>query len=665
MQLPLDEMEQFLRSYYKEELLEFVQGYPKDNITFTIDWSSLYQFNPDIADDAQIQPEYFIRGFEHVLQTIDLPVDIAVENARVGFCNVTPDVRVNELRKDHIGHYIGVYGRVSEMTQVNPEVQEPIAICQTCAAEIEMLDVGDEIELPRECPSCGEFTEYEFSHDKSESRDKQLIELSTLAEETGASQSDTLMVEVYDDLVGQVEAGDTLRLNGILKFDVNELVGGNKIDRSPGILLDCRGIDSEEQTFDDFEAERLDEIKAIAERKDLFEALTDSYAPHILTDEYGNVQKLGLVLQQFGGVRRKLPNGKERKRDINILLVGDPGAGKSQYLGEADAIAPKSVMASGKGATPAGLTATAEQSDLTNSWTLSAGALVLANNGLACIDEFDKMNDNTRKSMHEALEDQQVPINKAGINTTLSTKCSVLAAANPEHGRYARFEPLSEQIDLGPTMIQRFDLIFAMVDTQDTDRDKRIVKHQLAFDDVQEPEIEMDLLREYIAYARQRIQPSWTDADNLRDMIAEYYADLRERSTGDDGYSDIGPRVTDSLRRLSEASARARLSDTVEVQDVKRACDLMDYHIGQVALDENGEITQAGGDKSILEKKAEEQGEREKRHETICAYLEGNTFTPSDIARDLGMPREQVKDDLKRLVERERVDKLPNERYEA
>lgn len=648
---------EFLTNYCRENISQLEAG---DKDRLIIDYGELHQYDPSLAERSLHNHTEELRNFRQALPDVDLPIPVG--DNPVGIGSVKPDKAVSELREEHLGEYIGVRGRVSEVTQVKPKATKVFFKCNTCGNTKE-YPVHNTVFMPQGC-NCDR-PAWEEVEEQWEYKDHQLIKLSTLPEEDGTDTTSEVTVHCYNDLAGDVTTGDIVRVNGPLVHDNEDLEKDTYPSARRDWYLVAKAIDSEEQTFDDFEAERLDEIREISNRDDLFDALVDSYAPHILTDEYGDIQKLGLVLQQFGGVKRKLPNGKERKRDINILLVGDPGAGKSQYLGEADAIAPKSVMASGKGATPAGLTATAEQSDLTNSWTLSAGALVLANNGIACIDEFDKMNDNTRKSMHEALEDQQVPINKAGINTTLSTKCSVLAAANPEHGRYDRFEPLSEQIDLGPTMIQRFDLIFAMVDTQDTDRDKRVVKHQLAFDDAEEPEIEMSLLREYIAYARQRIQPRWENADTLRDMIAEYYADLRERSTGDDGYSDIGPRVTDSLRRLSEASARARLSDTVEVQDVKRACDLMDYHIGQVALDEDGEITQASGDKSVIEKKAEEQGEREKRHDTIVSYLEGNTVPLSDISRDLGIEREQLKADLKRLVERDRVGKEANERYSA
>jgi len=276
LKLPIDDMVEFFRRYHKEELLEFAQGYPKDNTTFVIDWSELFKYDNDLADVTLSEPERYIVGWEHALREVDLPIPTELTNARVGFRNVTPDLSVNEIRQGHMGEYIGVYGRVSEITQVNPEVQNPIAICKDCGAEVEMLDMGDEVQLPRDCPTCDEFVEYELSDKKTEARDKQLIELNTLAEESAGSETDSLMVEVYDDLVGNVSAGDTLRMNGILRYDANDMVGGDSLDRMPDIVLDCLGIDSENQTFDEFEAERIDEIKEIAERDDLFQALVDS-----------------------------------------------------------------------------------------------------------------------------------------------------------------------------------------------------------------------------------------------------------------------------------------------------------------------------------------------------------------------------------------------------
>jgi len=203
---------------------------------------------------------------------------------------------------------------------------------------------------------------------------------------------------------------------------------------------------------------------------------------------------------------------------------------------------------------------------------LDAGALVLASGGMASIDEFDKMGSGVRKSMHEAMEDQRVPINKAGINTVLPTETAILAAANPAGGEFDRFEHLTSQIDLEAPLISRFDLIFGLVDTADSEWDERIARSQYGDGETDQP-IDDELLTEYVAYARQNVQPSITDGGLVEERLVEWYVEKRDEHAETEGLN-IGPRTNDALRRLSEASARMRLSDTVEMEDAERAIEL-------------------------------------------------------------------------------------------
>jgi len=213
----------------------------------------------------------------------------------------------------------------------------------------------------------------------------------------------------------------------------------------------------------------------------------------------------------------------------------------------------------------------------------------MANNGVACIDEFDKMDASARKSIHEALENQEVPVTKAGINTTLPAKTAVIAAANPDGGEFNRFDNLTEQIDMEQPLVSRFDIIFALKDEQDEDRDETIAttQHDVAAGDFDvEPAIEYDLLREYIAYAR-RLEPTYA-SDDVKDRLVEYYVQLRKDAEDGD---EPGPRHNDSLRRIAQASARVRLSEDITMEDAERAIDMFKYTIGQVGLDEDGNVS--------------------------------------------------------------------------
>ncbi|ELY91445.1 ATP-binding protein [Natrialba taiwanensis] len=635
----IEDLQLFLRRYYKEDILELAQKYPNEQRSLEVDYADIYQYDPDLADDIHVQPEPFLDGFDEALRTFDVSIDVDLEKARVRIVNAEPNKRVNSLRSEDIERYISVTAQTEEITQVKPEIRVGVFKCKLCDTKNYAEKLGDTISPPNQCDGCERKAGFDFLRNESEIRDKQLINLKPLPEDSGGDTTGDLKVEAYGDLAGDVKAGDRIKVSGQLKMDVDSMQVETNPDASRDLYMRANGFEREQESFDDLETTRLDEIKELASRPDLYEALIRSFAPHILTDDYGDTLKLGTVLQLFGGVRRELPNGVTRRGDINVLLVGEPGTGKSQYLSASNEISPKGVKASGKGATAAGLTATAEQSELTGGWSLKAGALVMANNGHACIDEFDKMSDGARKSMHEALEDQEIPINKAGMNVTLPAQCSVLAAANPEYGRYDRTTPLSEQINLGPTLISRFDLIYGLTDSVNEERDKNISRHQLKTtgDDL-EPEIETDLLREYVAYARQNVRPSWPDGEP-EEELAEYYADLRDDSDDETMGPSIGPRMNDGLRRLSEASARARLSDEVETQDVERAMSLMNFHIGQVALDEEGNITQADGSKPVKQQKREEFAQLKP---DILEVIGEDELFQDEIARAVGHPESKV-----------------------
>jgi replicative DNA helicase Mcm len=289
----------------------------------------------------------------------------------------------------------------------------------------------------------------------------------------------------------------------------------------------------------------------------------------------------------------------------------------SQMLSYVENIAPRSVYTSGKGSSSAGLTAAAVRDDFGEGqqWTLEAGALVLADQGIAAIDELDKMNPDDRSAMHQALEQQEISINKAGINATLKSRCSLLGAANPKYGRFDQFEPIGEQIDLEPALISRFDLIFTVTDQPDAEEDANLADHIIqtnyagelnthremnATSDYSEeevanvtdtvaPTIEPELLRKYIAYAKRNCYPTMTEA--AKGAIRDFYVDLRAKGQDDDAPVPVTARKLEALVRLAEASARIRLSDTVEEEDSERVIQIVRSSMEDIGVDpETGEF---------------------------------------------------------------------------
>ena len=295
-------------------------------------------------------------------------------------------------------------------------------------------------------------------------------------------------------------------------------------------------------------------------------------------------------MQLFGGAVKELEDGTRLRGDIHILIVGDPGIGKSQILKYVSKLAPRSVYTSGKGTSGAGLTAAAVRDEL-GGWSLEAGALVLGDQGNVCVDELDKMRSEDRSALHEALEQQTVSIAKAGIMATLNTRCSVLAAANPKFGRFDRYKSVADQIDLPSPILSRFDLTFVIEDRPNVEKDRALAQHILKIHQSSnvDYEIEPELLRKYIAYARKNINPKLTD--EATKVLEEFYVSVRSGGVEEDTPVPITARQLEAIIRLAEASAKLQLKDKVEASDAHRAIALQRKTLEKIGLDpETGKI---------------------------------------------------------------------------
>ncbi|MCD2202961.1 LAGLIDADG family homing endonuclease [Halobacterium sp. KA-6] len=344
-------------------------------------------------------------------------------------------------------------------------------------------------------------------------------------------------------------------------------------------------------------------------------------------------------------------------------------------------IAPRSVYTSGKGSSSAGLTAAAVRDDFGDGqqWTLEAGALVLADQGVAAVDELDKMAADDRSAMHEALEQQKISISKAGINATLKARCSLLGAANPKYGRFDQYEPIGEQIDLEPALISRFDLIFTVTDEPDPEEDAKLARHILqtnyagelntqqeqlasanhtedevdAQTDTVAPAIDASLLRKYIAYSRRNCYP--TMSDEAREAIEDFYVDLRAEGQGEDSPVPVTARQLEALVRLGEASARVRLSDTVEVEDAERVIEIVRSCLQDIGVDpETGEY-----DADVVETgRSKTQRDRVKNVKAIIKEIEDEFDEGApveevlDRAEEVGMDASKAEHEIEKLKEK-------------
>ena len=293
----------------------------------------------------------------------------------------------------------------------------------------------------------------------------------------GGEQPQTLDVDVTDDLSGKVSPGDRVIINGILR-SMQRIVKGEK-STVFDIFLECNSIEIAEKEFEEVEIDEKaeDEIRTLSKDPMIYRMITHSIAPTI----YGSEDvKQAIALQLFGGIAKEMPDGTHLRGDIHVLLIGDPGIAKSQLLRYVVKLSPRAIYTSGQSSTAAGLTATAVKDEFGEGrWTLEAGALVLADMGVAAVDEMDKMEKGDRSALHEAMEQQSISVAKAGITATLKSRCALLGAANPKYGRFDMFGDISDQINMPPSLLSRFDLIFIMTDQPEQKRDLAIAEHIL------------------------------------------------------------------------------------------------------------------------------------------------------------------------------------------
>lgn len=573
---------------------QIVDNSRKDRKFVAVNFAELSKFDLDLTNELLENPEDAIKAAELAVAQFDLE---NIQGFKVRFFNLpdSQEIMIRNVRSAHIGRLMKVDGVVRQKSDVRPQVTAAKFECPVCGNVINVLQLEGSFKEPSKC-GCGR--KGKFMLLSKELVDAQGIVLEEVPENLeGGEQPKRVNILLKDDLVSplsekKTNPGSKIKVAGIIKEVPIILRSGSKSTRFD-LMIEANYIESVEETFYEVEISEEEEQKIIelSKNPDLFAKLVNSTAPSI----YGYEKvKEALVLQLVGGVRKVRKDKVVSRGDIHVLLVGDPGAGKSVLLKRVTTIAPKGRYVAGRGVSGAGLTASVVRDEFLNGWSLEAGALVLASNGLCAIDEMDKMIPEDRSAMHEALEQQTVSISKANIQATLIARTTVLAAANPKFGRFDPYGIISEQIDMPPTLINRFDLIFAIKDLPDEIKDEKMASHILKLHqtpDIFEPEISTEFLRKYIAYAKQKINPRINNDALLE--IKDFYLRMRSSGGTEEGIKaiPISARQLEALVRLTEASAKLRLSNEATRNDARRAIELVEYCLMEVGFDkETGKI---------------------------------------------------------------------------
>lgn len=517
-------------------------------IRLTIDVGGLRSFDSDICDALFKFPSEVILAVKEVvnnilrtehymcflkLQNAGIPLEIGF-NGSFGKYQITP----RGISSKFLGKLVRVEGTVtklspklvSDVDQIAPTDKENMKILP----ENRVIDVRSAI--LQECPE------------------------SIPSGQLPRSVHVFLPYELGED----IRPGQRVRISGLFTTNPFPVLEANHV--SPVEKLSLAESVNKTKVVDYFKAY----LNAKNMEDEMFEKMAQSVAPSMLIDE---TIKQALLLQLFGGCRRRSKSGLTVRGDIHCLLIGSPGVGKSQLLRSMHKLAPQCIITSGRGSTAAGLTAAIKTDQYTKIKTLEAGAVVMADGGFVCIDEFDKMSDKDRVALHEAMEQQTVTIAKAGLHTTLNARCSVLAAANPLYGSYNENISLHKNLALPDSLLSRFDLLFLLFDRANTSHDRDLANHVLSLRRglAMKQTLDSGFLQRYVAYARKEVQPVLsTDA---RALIVAEYVDLRSEARTK--LLPATPRLLETLIRLVTASARAHLRNVADVEDCRRVFKIM------------------------------------------------------------------------------------------
>ena len=630
--------------------LKLRECFERDDFQLDVDCKHLHGYDPQlykmlVSYPQEIIPlmdavctEYFM---QRVLPQDEMPPDESW-GIQVRTYNLKETRAMRDLNPSDIDKLVAVRGMVTRVSAVIPDLKATYFQCSACEFHppMALVDRGRVNEPPLRCQSCNAVGTQTLVHNLCHFANKQQIKMQETPDNIPEGETPhTVSMCVFDSLVDEAKPGDRVEVTGVYRAVPIRVAPNQRVLKAvyktyvdvihirkdttsrikntaakddakdaaeaerdgTATAGDRWGAQAEEATAGqknegrgpkdeiEFTDERIAEFEAMGKNGDIYERLVASLAPSIW--EMEEVKK-GLLCQLFGATSKTFKgstSGNKVRGDINVILVGDPGVSKSQLLTYVNKVAPRGIYTSGRGSSAVGLTAYVQRDPETKDMVLESGALVLSDRGICCIDEFDKMGEGARSTLHEVMEQQTVSIAKAGIIAVLNARTSVLASANPVGSRYNPAMSVIDNIQLPPTLLSRFDLIYLVLDKPNPETDRRLARHLVSLHFKEPPprakaSLDASLLTEYISYARSTYFPILNN--EAAEVLVEGYVDMRRvGSAGGRKTITATPRQLESLIRISESLARMRLSNEVEKKDAEEALRLMRVAMQQAAMD--------------------------------------------------------------------------------
>ncbi|XP_059702290.1 DNA replication licensing factor MCM5 [Haemorhous mexicanus] len=632
-----------LQKRFKEFLRQYRVGTDRTGFTFKyrdelkrhynlgqywveVEMEDLASFDEDLADYLYKQPTEHLQLLEEAAKEVADEVtrprpsgEETLQDIQVMLRSDANAANIRSLKSDQMSHLVKIPGIVIAATPVRAKATRITIQCRSCRNTISNIAVRPGLEgyaLPRKCnteqagrPRCP-LDPYFIMPDKCKCVDFQVLKLQESPDAVPHGEMPRHL-QLYCDryLCDKVVPGNRVTIMGIYsikkssqsknKSHYNVGVGiRSAYIRVVGIQVDTEG--SGHSFSGSVTPQEEEELRRLAAMPNIYETIAKSIAPSI----YGSTDiKKAIACLLFGGSRKRLPDGLTRRGDINLLMLGDPGTAKSQLLKFVEKCSPIGVYTSGKGSSAAGLTASVIRDPVSRNFFMEGGAMVLADGGVVCIDEFDKMREDDRVAIHEAMEQQTISIAKAGITTTLNSRCSVLAAANSVFGRWDDTKG-EENIDFMPTILSRFDMIFIVKDEHNEERDMTLAKHVMglhvsALTQTQavEGEIELNKLKKFISFCRTKCGPrlSAGAAEKLKNRYILMRSGTRQHEQESDRRSSIPitVRQLEAIVRIAESLAKMRLQPFATETDVEEALRL--FHVSTLDAAMSGNLSGAEG----------------------------------------------------------------------
>ncbi len=590
-QLMVDPQQLFQEFFKKEKYRQRIaQLAISGKNSIVIDFEELYGFDQALAEQLLNKPEEYLqyagKGAYEQLHIEDSEYAEKIEKINVRIVQLLGKEVLRKLGSRQMSKLIMVEGIVVRATPVRPMVLQGAFKCKRCGTMNLVEQTGQFLKAPTICqaPDCGRDGPFEFTQEESTFIDSQDLRLQEKPEDLPPGQLPrTLAVKtIGDDIVDVARPGDHISIVGIVRAFAPSLMGMGKL-RTFILQLDANSVEvlgKEPETSPPTPQEE-EKIRALSQDPWVHKKIMQSIAPSIFGYEH---IKEAIMYLLFGGVSKSLPDVNIRG-EMNALLIGDPGTAKSQLLQYVARIAPRGLYTSGRGTTAAGLTAAVVR-EKGGSMSLEAGALVLADKGIACIDEMDKMRPEDRVAIHEAMEQHTVSVAKGGIVATLNARTAVLAAANPSLGRYEPNRTVAENVPLPVTILSRFDLIFVLRDVPNKESDSKMSHHILEIHrrgvSPVEAQVDVELLRKYVSFAKGIKPVLSTEASK---QLSDFYLAMRAASETEGSPVAITARQLESLVRISEARARVALRKEVTAEDAGAAINIMKRSLEEVGID--------------------------------------------------------------------------------